>query len=79
MSESANHFRIDFVEAHPPTGISTAAIRSCCGCGEILSSMGGGGTYICQACIKVLTIGMLGREFRKAKKELMKMMKGEET
>lgn len=58
------HCRVDLIPTRKPKGFASAAIRSCSGCGEILSAMGGGGLYLCEPCIKVLSFGLLQREFR---------------
>lgn len=69
--EQIAHSRIDIVEQPTvePSGFATAAIKSCCGCGVIISGMGGGGTYLCKPCVKVLTAGLLTREFQAAHEE----------
>ena len=63
------HSRLDFFpqSTDKPKGMCTASAKSCCGCGELISVMGGGGLYMCKPCIQTLSIGLLASEFRKEK------------
>lgn len=52
--ESDTHYRVVrkfwLEPTSEPKGIASAAVRSCCECGKILSAHGGGGEYLCGDC-----------------------------
>jgi len=64
------HYYISFKEVQDPKPgtIATAAIRFCCGCGDMLTAMGGGGQYMCDPCRNTLSTGVLRKEFTDAKR-----------
>jgi len=59
------YYRLDILEAKDPTGMATAAIRSCICCGRILCGSGGGAEYICCDCYNLLYSGHIGALLRK--------------
>jgi hypothetical protein len=52
VAMTIKHYRVEFTEAEEPTGMAGQAIRSCSGCGIIICGQGGGGTYLCDLCVK---------------------------
>ena len=58
------HFRVEFTEAEEPTGMAGQAIRSCGGCGRIICGQGGGGTYLCELCVKDMLYLLHSGSFR---------------
>lgn len=55
-AQRPHHWHVEFTPMEPPAKgtIATAAVRSCMACGEILSGMGGGGSYLCSKCFPAL-------------------------
>ncbi len=47
-------YRLTPIQETPPGGIATAAIMTCMATGEMLSGMGGGGTYLSPRIVEAL-------------------------
>jgi hypothetical protein len=47
-------YRLTPIQETPPGGIATAAVMTCMATGEMLSGMGGGGTYLSPRIVEAL-------------------------